>query len=203
MSNESARDKGMDKLVEAKLRSRLSPGSANCLDAELLAAYVERTLTSSERADCESHLAACAHCQEEVAMLARLAEADEPAPVQIKARAPARAAGFNWFRWAWAGPTLAALLVIGIYLGGPFKNEIRHIPGPESRIENHAPLQPATPPPAARDNKNEIAASAASESGRVQVRPPAAKKSLDLTARADASTEKAPRSQNVPATVEI
>jgi Photosynthesis system II assembly factor YCF48/Putative zinc-finger len=199
MNNDSARDKAMDKLVEAKLRSGLNPGSPSCLDAEILAAFVERTLTSRERANCESHLASCAHCQEQVAMLARLAEADEAAPVGGKAKEPARAAGFNWFRWAWAGPALAALLVIGIYVGGPFKREIQQMPRPESRIEKSVPAQTATGPSSTKYKKNEIAAPAATESGSAQLRAPAAKKSLDLTARADTSAGKPAHAQNEPA----
>jgi len=198
MNNDSARDKAMDKLVEGKLRSSLNPRSPNCLDAEILAAYVERTLTSRERANCESHLASCTHCQEQVAVLVRLAEADEPAPVRSKVAAPARATGFSWFRWAWAGPALAAILVIGIYVGGPFKHDIQQIPGPEIRIEKTVPPQPATTPPVAEEKKNEIAESAGSGTGSTQLPASAEKKSLDLKARADAAAGKPAVAQNEP-----
>lgn len=179
MKDDSARDKAMDKLVEAKLRSGLEPGSPGCLDVETLAAYVEQALTARERANCESHLVSCAQCQEHVAMLVRLGEADEPAGIQTKTTAPARAGGIGWFRWAWAGPTLAALLVIGIYIGGPFRQNIQQIPGPENRIQTPVRSESAPSARVAEGGKNEPALPADSGTGTAQRSPSAENKTLD------------------------
>jgi hypothetical protein len=138
MKDDSVRDKGMDRLVESGMRAGLQPASSNCLDAEILAAYVERTLSQRERADCEGHIVSCARCQEHVAALVRLSEADEPARVLVAAAAPARAVRASWFRFAFAGPVLAAVLVTGIYVLGPFKDHIQK--GPQINI-------PTPPPP--------------------------------------------------------
>jgi Photosynthesis system II assembly factor YCF48 len=196
MNNDSARDKAMDKLVEAKLRSGLHPASGNCPDAEILAAYVERTLTVGERAHCQAHLASCAHCQAQVAVLVRLSEADEPAVAPPKAAAPASAAGMSWFRWAWAGPALAALLVVGIYVSGPFKQNIQQIPGPQDRIQQPARSKPATTPAVTEEQESKIALPASSESGGTEKRPKAEEKSLDLKSHAIVTAGKPASRQN-------
>ena len=45
-----------------------SPGSA-CLDAEILAAYHERTLSQEEMVQCKEHIAGCARCQQTLALV--------------------------------------------------------------------------------------------------------------------------------------
>lgn len=201
MKNDSARDKAMDKWVEVKLRSGLNPGGPSCLDAEILASYVERTLTSRERDACETHLASCAKCQEHVAALIRLSEADEPAGVQATAVAPARAPGIRWFRWAWAGPTLAALLVIGIYVGGPFRNDIQRIPGPENKIQNPVPNKPATPALGYDEKKSNVPLPPASNSRRMVANPPSENQVLDKEGRKGTPGEKSKGPQSEPVVV--
>lgn len=136
----SARDKAMDKLVGARLRAGLNAGGAECPEAEVLAAFVERSLAPRERASFESHLASCARCQESVAELVRLIEAETPAAVRSTARAPLRVARPFWLRWAWAGPALAAVLVAGLWYTGEFRQSLR----PAGEIARQTASPPAT-----------------------------------------------------------
>lgn len=137
---DSARDKAMEKLVGARLRAGLNAGGAECPEAEVLAAFVERSLAPRERASFESHLASCARCQESVAGLVRLIEAETPAAVRSEAREPLRAARFFWLRWAWAGPALAAVLVAGLWYTGEFRQTLR----PAGEIARQTASPPAT-----------------------------------------------------------
>src|SRR5579859_8079736 len=86
MKDDLARDKAMDKLVAKQLRARLKPGSGSCPDAEILAAYVERTLSARERASCETHLAGCLGCQALVAELVRLRSEEHTSELQSQSK---------------------------------------------------------------------------------------------------------------------
>lgn len=163
MKDDSVRDKAMEKLVERGLRAGLKPASSSCLDAEIMAAYVEHALSPRERANCEGHLVSCARCQEHVAALVRLSESDEPAQVRVAA-APARALRPSWFRMAFAGPVLAAVLVGGIYFMGPFRDVIKEPP------ETSHPVQhPSTPPPPPPQNYDQDKGEPNSAAKRTQV----------------------------------
>jgi hypothetical protein len=59
---------------EANAGGDLAAAQSNCLDAEILAAYHERTLGSEEMNGCKEHIAACGRCQE---ILAQLEATDE------------------------------------------------------------------------------------------------------------------------------
>ncbi len=97
---------------------------------ELLAGYVDGSLTEAERAGVDAHLATCATCRGEVELAGRAVTAlrdlpEEPVPVGVTrpvmteigakapsrepSRAPARAGGHR-FQWA-AGLAAAAVLV--------------------------------------------------------------------------------------------
>lgn len=139
MKDESKRDDAIAKLASEKLRARAASPGAACPEAEILAAYVERTLAPKERTRWEEHFAACARCQESIAQLVRLSEADEPAGAQ--ALRPARARRFPALRWAWAAPMLLVLLVAGLWYTGEFKETIK--PGSETAVQSPAPPVPA------------------------------------------------------------
>src|SRR5579863_8432712 len=135
MKDDSTRDKAMDKLVAKQLRAGLKPGSTSCPGAEILAAYVERTLAPRERASCETHLAGCLGCQALVAELVRLSEDEMPASFHTTVGSPARAAAAPRFRWAWAGSALAAVLVIGLWYTGEFQNVLQQTPETNRQIQ--------------------------------------------------------------------
>ncbi|HLY60299.1 MAG TPA: YCF48-related protein [Terriglobia bacterium] len=204
MKNNSARNNAVDKFVEAKLRSGLNPGGTSCLEPEILAAYVERTLTSRERANCELHVASCARCQEQVATLVRLSEADEASVIQTKTARSAPAAGFNWFRWAWAGPALAAMLVMAIYFRGPFRNDIKQMPGPEIKIQNPVAPKSANSPAAPEVTTNGERQPVASGSAHGPKGQRAENKTLDMERRAGATAGRpgGPQTESPRATVQ-
>jgi hypothetical protein len=140
MKDSSASDKPIEKLIGNRLRALLKAGGADCPEAEMLAAFVERTLTRGERESLQLHLAGCARCQEQVAELVRLSEAEEPARVQVLAPVPARK--IAWFRWALAAPALVALVVAGLWYTGEFRLLLKQQEQPALK----APPAPATQP---------------------------------------------------------
>ncbi len=167
MKDDSARDKAIDQLLASRLRGHVTaqdPQGPACLEAETLAAYIEHTLAPYERSTCEAHLAACLRCQEQVAQLVRVIEAEEPGEGLARARAaPARAPKITWFRWAWAAPALVTLTVAGLW----FEREHRHLQRQpeEAALKTQAPpAQPAIgssalqekPAPAAKHERREL-----------------------------------------------
>lgn len=100
---------------------------------ELLAGYVDGTLTPKERADADAHLAACELCHEEVELAARAVAAlgeltEEPVPVglttpvraELRTRTAPPRAERRWVRLQWAaGLAAAAALVAVVAVGLP------------------------------------------------------------------------------------
>jgi hypothetical protein len=164
MRDDRARDKTIDKLVADKLRAQLQDRGEGCLNAETLAAYVERTLTQTERQTCEAHLAACSRCQEQVAELVRLSEAEEP--VEVGARAPVGGRKIPWFRWALAAPALVALVVAGLWYTGEFRPLLRQ--QEQQAVKAPPPPQPVAPSVQPREER---AATAPAAPGEVATAP--------------------------------
>jgi Putative zinc-finger len=82
-----------------------------CPDAEVLAAYLDATLTPTERADVDAHTADCARCALQLATLVRLEDVSgtpQHAPVRRW-----------WPRLAWMVPAATAVLVGAVYLALP------------------------------------------------------------------------------------
>ncbi len=121
VNNDKARDKVIEKLVAGGLSAQGAVRGPGCLDAAALAAYAERGLVPGERRYAEEHLASCLYCQKQVAALVRLSEGEEPL-VSVKAAAPARKVFV--FRWAWAAPTVLAVVVAGIVLTPEFRKRL-------------------------------------------------------------------------------
>jgi len=146
------RESSIDRLLRDALLVRAASSAADrCLDAETLAAWADRTLTSRERAAAEAHAADCARCQ---AMLAAMANT-----------LPARPAA-PWWRvhmFGWMVPVsaaAAALLVWSILPGRsahdgntpaqPTANVVRpERPPITARAEAAAPAPAIRPLPAA------------------------------------------------------
>ena len=61
-----------NRLLRETLRDRLEP-SSDCLDADVLAAWADGTLSRGDRARLQSHAASCARCQAMLAAMARTA----------------------------------------------------------------------------------------------------------------------------------
>lgn len=77
--------------------------SGPCLDAEVLAAFLEDSLSTADRRDVESHLAACVSCQTHVAALVRT-EGIEPEVT--------RPATTWWLDWRWLAPLATTSVVL-------------------------------------------------------------------------------------------
>lgn len=95
-------------------------------DADLLTAYVERSLSPVEQADMVRHLAACSYCREVVAL--SLPELQiQPAAASLPGRYT------SWLpMWRWAA--VAATVVVGatLVIEKPWKPAV-FVPGPASR----------------------------------------------------------------------
>jgi len=146
--------KGLEKLIAGKLRAQLQAEGTHCPEAETLAAYVDQALTQGERESLQTHLAVCLRCQEQVAELVRLSEAEEPA----KVLGPAPVRRIAWLRWTLAAPALAGLLVAALWYTGEFRPLLRQ----QEQLALKTP--PAREVPAAPPGLKE---------GRVPTSPPA------------------------------
>ncbi len=102
----------MPGIVRSRL-ARKTPEQSAHPDANLLAAFAERTLLERERAAVIAHLAECADCRECVALACATTEPEMPAAARQSA-----GAGFGeWFRqWRWILSSAAACCVIATAL---------------------------------------------------------------------------------------
>ncbi|MBI3669825.1 MAG: hypothetical protein HY237_08620 [Acidobacteria bacterium] len=67
--DERHQEKVLARLLARNLRQHLQPGGADCPDADLLAAYSERSLGDAETPRLEAHFSVCGRCQEALAAL--------------------------------------------------------------------------------------------------------------------------------------
>jgi hypothetical protein len=122
-------DEATDRLLRRRFREDSAASAAPaepCPDAEILAAYVDRSLSTVEAQSIESHAASCGACTQMLAMLvdsdpeaaAGAVPEDDRAPASAPAWAPRAQppASSSWWRWGFAIPALAAVLVLGVWL---------------------------------------------------------------------------------------
>ncbi len=192
------KDQSLDQRREEALARRLGEaldrvaprGTEPCPDAELIAAYHERSLAAEEIAECEAHFAACSRCRKILAVLAAsddtpLAETEvarlgelvaaahtprKAAPQVIK---PARPNLWDW-RARWLAPALgvAAVLAVWFAVRPPWRNVDQGASGtliaqaPKSEpAPNAAPQaldQYSNVPPVKEAKKDSVAPSAGS-----------------------------------------
>jgi hypothetical protein len=128
-----------DRATDAALRQVLrATGPVAGCDAELAAAYAEGRLHGAERRQVESHLAECAGCRGVATELLQERAPQEPAAEP----APARA----WWRWQWAVPALAGVLIVGSVVFYQREQVLRPAgaPGPARQVvHNDRALAPA------------------------------------------------------------
>ncbi len=135
-------DAAIEKLLKRQEGGSHPAGGPLCGDADLLAAYAERSLGGREREGFEQHLAACGACREAVARLVRLAP---PSAAVVPIR-PARA---WWTPWAWAAPALAGLVLVGSlvwYERGRILEPPEKPVRPMAKAQQPPQAQPARPP---------------------------------------------------------
>jgi hypothetical protein len=112
-----------DQVVEELLKRSLRSGSAaasedDCPDAEMLAAWFDGGLDDRKRMAVMSHAAACARCQESLAVLARTAPVEASAP--------------PWWRrqWkTWLVPVTAAAAAATLWMVVPGQRDTRPAAG--------------------------------------------------------------------------
>lgn len=104
-----------DRAIEAWLSHRAQPVrvTAECLDAETLAAYVDGGLGGPMREAAETHLASCAYCQTVMATVVASAEEVTQAPVVV-------AEGAWWkLNLRWLMPLAGAAAAVGLWMVVP------------------------------------------------------------------------------------
>lgn len=135
-----------DAILRQAMRSQPGPATAECADAESLAAYSDRSMSARERERLETHFADCARCQ---LLLADIARADESARL-------AKSAGeVPWYRrWRIAIPALAAAAAVLVFISirrpanvAPPSDQIVAMAQREAPAENLAAKQPPLPAP--------------------------------------------------------
>ena len=117
----------VDTAFDAALKRGLGAAAGHgpdCPEPELLAAYVDETLSPDERARCETHLAACSRCQAQLAALVRTAAAGADSDA-----APA-AVGWGWLvDWRWLAPAAtAAVAILAFWVIEPGSLDERTVP---------------------------------------------------------------------------
>ena len=131
MNTGDPRDRALDAMLGR--RGPSGPATAQCLDAETLAAYAEGGLSEPARADAEAHMGNCARCQSVMAAIVTSAGEVE--------QAPAQAPGRSWWpfdlRWLMplAGAAAALVLWMVVPASGPSWRAVRSRRARVSRIE--------------------------------------------------------------------
>ncbi len=111
-------DRVIDNLLRANTKGRGGLNQA-CreFDPDLANAYIERSLTATERAGYEQHLSDCHSCRSSVVVLSRMVEAESaPAVAALSVREPSRFAAFKGLFTASAMPRVAAAALAVIVL---------------------------------------------------------------------------------------
>jgi hypothetical protein len=129
-------------MLRRGLASSAAATESECLEADLLAAYFERSLSAEEIRACDAHVANCAHCRSQLAAMARA----EPEGAEDGARRK------SWI-WDWRllVPVTAALTALAVWVGVRHESPMRTAmpaASPTASIvaQNEAPAVP--PPPA-------------------------------------------------------
>jgi hypothetical protein len=132
------RDDEIERLLRREMRRDPESKDA-CLDPGTLAAFAEGALARRERAAVEAHAADCSRC---LALLATMAQVQEPAPQPSRWRRP------MFVRWAVPAAIGATAVAVTIYVGQDprIANQPPRVDAAES-VRASPPPAPATPPP--------------------------------------------------------
>jgi len=128
-------DRAMDGLLRRSL-ARDAAKTGDCPDADILAAYYERSLDADEIAACEQHISQCARCREHLAAILHAQAAAEvpeeqvlvaaavppqranvagPASIAVLQKPAAEKPARSWaFDWRWFAPAAAILIFAAI-----------------------------------------------------------------------------------------
>jgi hypothetical protein len=176
---------------ETAARAKPPAGGEPCAGPETLAAYAEGGLAHAERRRLEAHLAACYNCQQAVVRLVRLT----PRSGALEAARRQPAPRFGLFRWRWAVPALAGIVLVGSFVYWERERITRTgVEGvQQARKSAEVAAPPSAPTPAAAEPqpaKSAPAASAPAEAGQPPAELPRAEPKLE---------ERAAKETTVPA----
>lgn len=139
MADNRRHDDPLAGLLAHSLRSA-SGDTAKCPDAEMLAAYFDRSLTAAEAGLCENHFSVCSRCQDQLAALARSKPAANP-----PARKATTVPGLSFWNWRLIAPLTAALGVLVLWIGfNPRPNTLAPASAPVLQSANKQPAPPAS-----------------------------------------------------------
>lgn len=174
----------MERLLEQTMRAELGPPTAECLDAERLAAWSDGALSAIEGFDVEQHLSTCERCQAMLAAFVRVTgEAPEAAVVLPFWRRPAT---------RWIAPVAAAAAAAGVIWFVMPRSATGPVPTTQmARVEQQpqGPAAESTSGPGAASNATDSTTKAreraATGAAREQPSAPAARRPADGTAATD------------------
>ena len=120
--NSDQRDDAIARVAAEALRSGTATSDSVCPDAEIVAAFADRTLTKKEAANWENHFAACARCRKMLALLAVTSEAAgqtssasnavaEVASIRQRPAARPKSSALRWLVPAFSAAAAVALWV--------------------------------------------------------------------------------------------
>ncbi len=119
------RDAPIDGLIQKMLPARPAGSSGNCADENLMAAYLEASLSPREAADFEAHVSKCDSCQEILALAMKLQSQSGEHRLQQPAGSKRML-----FRFSIPVPVLGALVVAvvlsAVFLRFPNKPDQKH-----------------------------------------------------------------------------
>ena len=154
---EQAPEQAMDGLLSHSLRKAANPTGQVCPDAEILAAYCERSLPRSETARWEAHFATCGRCQAQLATLVRSYDV-----TGLERGTLDRAASLAWlWNWRWVAPAAtAAVVVLALWVVDP-ASLVNRSPSLETDLLKKDQATPAASASAVEEQKQNAAAAPA------------------------------------------
>jgi hypothetical protein len=104
VSNTEKNCEPLDAILRRAMREQPGAATPECADAESLAAYWDKSISTADREGLEAHLGGCARCLEQLAAIARAVES---------ARDAKSASEVPWYRrWRVAIPAMAAAAAV-------------------------------------------------------------------------------------------
>jgi hypothetical protein len=144
-------------------------------DASLLAAYVDRGLSDTERSELETHVADCAECMEQLALLGSVNVPEEP-----------QAWSLDWSlrqlmpRWGWLVPVATVVVLVAIWERQPSAPASFTPASPVAPAANQAASAPNETLPYTREAEERRSADASAKPSQQFAQAPKAK---DASAR--------------------
>jgi hypothetical protein len=164
MPQDDQRDRSIERMLrQGAAAASARPASADCVDAETLAAWTAGALRHAEATRVEHHVADCARCQAVLAVFART----EPA-------APVHAAWWRRRNVRWLVPLATAATIAGIWVAIPERDvAVREAPAAVEapRAEPQPAPEPAPASPPAREAEAKTKAAEKRSTFRADTQP--------------------------------